>query len=361
MEYFPLGKILIDYTCFLHQFSGYATAARNMIEALIESKEYDIKLTAIDENKRTRNIFYPNSWNKLKDKPQDSNRILILHCIPNMYRRMFKSRRKLKSVIGVATFETINPPKIWINGLKKMNAVMVPSMFNYHEFAKYIDSEKIFYVPHTINWDQYTFQPYQPKSPFTFLWIGSWRERKGYKKLFKAFKDEFQDQNVKLMIRTDKPEMAQSYIRQHHIDNIVIHRGTLTHEEMPSMMRQADCIVLPTMGEGFGLVGLQAMALGLPLISPEHSGCQEYANTNTSFILDISEITKIPFLDRIPQFQDCLWHQIAVSSLRKQMRFVLENPVLAAQKAKIAREHVYSKFSYDVVLGKFRQMIDFIA
>jgi glycosyltransferase involved in cell wall biosynthesis len=56
----------------------------------------------------------------------------------------------------------------------------------------------------------------------------------------------------------------------------VIHAGVLADVDMPSLYRLADTLVFASVREGFGLVVLEAMASGLPVIASHIPPFTEY-------------------------------------------------------------------------------------
>lgn len=56
----------------------------------------------------------------------------------------------------------------------------------------------------------------------------------------------------------------------------VIHTGVLADDDMPSLYRLADALVFASVREGFGLVVLEAMASGLPVIASHIAPFTEY-------------------------------------------------------------------------------------
>jgi glycosyltransferase-like protein len=59
-------------------------------------------------------------------------------------------------------------------------------------------------------------------------------------------------------------------------DNSVILTGPLPQDNMPSLYRLADALVFPSVREGFGLVVLEAMASGLPVVTSGITPFTEY-------------------------------------------------------------------------------------
>jgi glycosyltransferase involved in cell wall biosynthesis len=59
-------------------------------------------------------------------------------------------------------------------------------------------------------------------------------------------------------------------------DRVTLLVDTFTPHEMPDVYRACDCVLLPSRAEGFGLVGIEALASGIPLVASESSGINEY-------------------------------------------------------------------------------------
>ncbi len=55
----------------------------------------------------------------------------------------------------------------------------------------------------------------------------------------------------------------------------LINVGSIAYENMPSLYQQADLLVFPTYREGFGLVAVEAMASGLPVVASNCSSLPE--------------------------------------------------------------------------------------
>lgn len=346
--------------------SGYSQAAQNMIMALDKSGEYDIRLRIFGD-KPTKPAISDKNYEyfmKMVRKEDDPERILIYHCIPNIQRRIQKPRRS----IGVATFETYQPPEAWAVILNNNDAVMTPSHFN-HKIFKHMDIKKpIYYIPHCIDTEVYNrkVKALRKYDRFTFLFMGIWRERKGYQQLIEAWFDEFTDgDNVQLIIKTDRPRLAEQYIRRYRkekrIDKgfapIIVEDKVFDEEQLPRFIKSADCLISPTMGEGFGYPGLQCMALHVPVIISDFSGCQDYANAQTATLIDVSSFVLKQDMDGIPQFRGRKWAFIEVKKIRKAMRHVLKYPDSTRMKATIAYSYVRQHFSYKKVTELFSDMI----
>lgn len=361
-----MGKIKIEYCCFLNS-SGYSIAAQDLILALYQSGKYDIKLHTFT-GKPARPAISDDRYSifsKMIKKESDPNAIQILHSIPTLQKNV---KNKKDKNIGFATFETFDPPHNWVNILNKNDAIIVPSFFNYNIFAHTRIKKPIFHIPHCLDFNTYNSEvtPIKNYDRFTFLFLGTWRERKGYKQLIEAWLKEFKDiDNVQLVIKTDKTEQSRTYIEKIKKETgiskgfapILIENKVFSEAEMPRFLKSFDCLVLPTMGEGFGLPGLQCMALGVPVVITKFSGCVDYANDKTATMLEPRGFILKKNMDGIPQFRNRKWAFISIEEIRKAMREIINNPAKILEKSKNAYEEVRSEFTYQKAEELFREMI----
>ena len=359
-------KTKIRYACFLNH-TGYSQAAQDYILALHNSRKYDIKINLYGKCPSKAAISEKNYklFENMISKNDDS-RILIYHCIPPMQKRVSSS----KINVGFGTFETFSPPDDWISILRKNTAVISPSYFNKKIFSNCLVGKPCFHIPHCVNTELYneTVESIVNYDKFTFLFIGSWRLRKGYSQLIEAYFSEFDiSDNVQLLIKTDRPEQAENYIYEYKkqlnlktkgFSPIIFEKDILDETKMPGFLKSADCLVMPTMGEGFGLPGLQCMSLGIPIIITDFSGCQDYANNDRATMLEIEGYRQFSNLDRIPQFSNKKWAFVSVRQIREKMRFVLNNYEQVKNKAKTAIPFVHKEFNYKTTEEKFSDMLE---
>ncbi len=360
-----MGLIKLDYACFLNQ-SGYSQAAQNYLMALHKTGECDIKVTIFGDKPSKPAVSDKNYefFMSMVKKEEDPERILIYHCIPNIQRRIKKPHRS----IGFATFETFQPPESWVDVLNTNDAIIVPSQFNYKIFSHMPIRKPLYYIPHCIDTNIYNKKvvPMYDNDRYTFLFMGIWRERKGYEQLFEAWLREFtEEDNVQLVVKTDRPKKAEQYLNQ-IMQQLGINKGNapiifenkvFDEIDLPNFIKSADCLVAPTMGEGFGYPGLQCMALGVPVIITDHSGCQDYANHNTAILLRVGGFIARSNMDNIPQFRNKKWAFIEVEKIRKAMRFVMNNTGEVRMRAGAAYHHVSGRFNHKEVGRLFVNML----
>lgn len=327
--------------------TGYGTAAKDYCLAL-NKVGVDVAFRPVDS--KISRWFTPedrNALKKLRNKEILSKDVVqIFHFIPDTQRRYTYKRRN--KTIGFATFESTKAPKHWLKYLKSNSLVITPSQFCYDSFDN--NGLNLVNIPHCLNTDYWHPQKRTKNKQFTFMAIGSWRRRKGWHELCQAW--EGMD-NCHLKIVTDLKDKAS--IKFEKFNNVSCHTKI---QDMASFMSTADCIVCPTLGEGFGYVGAQALALELPLICTDWSGVKEYANKDTCCLIPVKEMEVKSMMDNLFQFKGCEWPVISPDILRTKMQEVQKNYTFFQKKAQRGCNFVREMLSYDCVGNRFLQSIE---
>lgn len=358
--------IPLEYIAYINE-TGYGQAAYDLVSALLETNNYDIRICCLNGS-LSKDFLCKESYDKflpLTKKRPNQKAVQIYHCIPPMQMRMPRTDRS----IGFATFETYEPPSGWVELLNRLDAVICPSDFNYNIFAHAGVKRPLFYLPHCINmniWNK-DVTPLNSFDRFTFLFVGSWRKRKGWPGLLEAYFREFDNNDgVQLIIKTDKTQVAiqetekvkASLGLKKEYPPIIFERRVFDDVYLPSFYKSADCLVMPTLGEGFGLPAMQCMSIRVPVIVTNFSGCQEYASSDRCTLIEPSGFMMHSSMDQISQFANKKWPRITIQSIQESMRSVFSNKEEAIIKADKAYEYVREKFSYAVAAEKFNKIME---
>ncbi|MDZ7363255.1 MAG: glycosyltransferase family 4 protein [candidate division KSB1 bacterium] len=121
-----------------------------------------------------------------------------------------------------------------------------------------------------------------------FLFVGNWVPVKGLKYLFDAFARVCQHlQQTKLMMigSGELEPVLKQQAQTLGIVNKIIWIGQKAHAEIPLWMSAADFLVLPSLSEGYGLVVLEALACGTPVIASRAGGIPEILTSDDFGIL----------------------------------------------------------------------------
>lgn len=340
--------VALDYIGFLHQLGGYAFVTRQMVNALVD--EYDVRVTSLDM-KNGKTIPYQYVYNEYTSKEESSERIQIFNCTPNFFRNV----RRNPQAIALGVYETLSPPQDWLDAYARFNSLAVISQFNYDLFVK--DNRlapKLFYLPVPLDFPELIGKP--DDKVFKFLWIGTWRERKNYIGLIQAFTEEFKDTNdVQLVLLTRDKQQAVKYIRGK--SNVVVSEEKVMDEDMYSFIRKHHCVVLPTFGEGLGLVGIQSLASKVPLITSNVTGCKDYANRMNCTLIDPEGMVQRREMDGIRQFNGRQWANITVKGIRTALKGVYTDYQKAMGKTERGYQEVRQMYCKDAFLRSFQSCL----
>jgi len=126
------------------------------------------------------------------------------------------------------------------------------------------------------------------RSHFTILSVGSLDQNKNHKMLLRAFAAEFRNRLAVLKIAGEGPlytelqDLAESLC----ISSQVCFLGRLSRKEVRDEMLSAHCFVHPSNYETFGVVLIEALACGLPLIATRSGGPEDIVNQDNGILVD---------------------------------------------------------------------------
>jgi glycosyltransferase involved in cell wall biosynthesis len=145
-------------------------------------------------------------------------------------------------------------------------------------------------VPCTVN-ERYWTPPPRPRaaSPFTFYAQAHLTPRKGFDILIRAFAFQFRgDVTVRLVIggdgaiRQDLEALAEST----GVRSQVTFLGAISRQTVREAMWAANCFVLPSLAENFGVVLIEALSTGLPVIATSCGGPEDFVDDRVGILLE---------------------------------------------------------------------------
>ncbi|MGB2705796.1 MAG: glycosyltransferase family 4 protein [Candidatus Omnitrophota bacterium] len=134
-----------------------------------------------------------------------------------------------------------------------------------------INSRKILVLPLGVNTERFTLKKRKIKWPFQVLFVGSVGQRKGIKYLLDAIKRLDTD---KIRLKIIGPIIGTGSTFRNY-SRACEYLGLLGQDEIIRHMHECDCLVLPSLFEGFGLVIPEAMATGMPVIASTHTAAPD--------------------------------------------------------------------------------------
>ena len=126
--------------------------------------------------------------------------------------------------------------------------------------------------------------------PFIFFWAGRLEHVKGVDLLLDAVKSLTDKTDLQFSVRlAGKGSMREELEQQATklgVSDRVIFLGRLSRDEMLKEMQEANCFVLPTRYEAFGVVLIEAMATGLPLIATRSGGPDSIVTKDNGLLIE---------------------------------------------------------------------------
>ncbi|MDR3602414.1 MAG: glycosyltransferase [Desulfosporosinus sp.] len=170
------------------------------------------------------------------------------------------------------------------------------------------------------------------------LTVGFLRPDKGHAVVLKALPElirQFPDLEYRIVgDGTERPKL-EALAQALGIGRQVVFLGSLPHPEAMTEMAQCDTFILPSWNEAFGVVYLEAMAYGKPIIGTTEEGISE--------ILAQEDVGKaVPARD--------------VAALTAAIRGLLENPQAAQAMGARGKELVTRRFTWDYNARQTLQM-----
>ena len=138
-------------------------------------------------------------------------------------------------------------------------------------------------------------------------------------------------------------DVCSKLIKALHIEHAVELKGVVDHDGVASLMQRSRVFVqhslVPASGdtEGTPVAILEAGAAGLPVVSTRHAGITDVViHGKTGFLVDEGDI----------------------DGMSEYLYQLLNNPELASQMGKNAREHISANFSMERSIEKLKNILE---
>ena len=128
------------------------------------------------------------------------------------------------------------------------------------------------------------------ENTFTFINVAFMDEKKNQALLIETFAKQFKNTNKKLVLIGNGAleNTLKELTVKLEINKQVFFLGRLSREEVCAEMLKADCFVLTSNYETFGVVLIEALASGLPLIATKCGGPEDIVNSSNGILIDVN-------------------------------------------------------------------------
>lgn len=241
----------------------------------------------------------------------DDAEVCVSMMTPNMVKGWWKGQRR----VVFTMWETDILPGVYHEYVSMFDQVIVPCEHNKMVFSQYHDNVVV--VPLGVDATFWKPATREPNERFRFLAGGSHWKRKGLDVVVEAWQ-RLNPAGAELVIK-GTPDTIGGIPKIEH-PSIIVHREWMTMEEERDLYRSADCFVAASRGEGWGLMPLQAMCAGVPVLMTDTTGHQVFSHLAVGLIDTVKESA---VWDRF--YTDGDWDSPTVESVMEQMTFVLDN------------------------------------
>ena len=221
-------------------------------------------------------------------------------------------------------FEATAVPESYLRGFDFADELVVPCRFVKDLFRRYT-SKPISVCYEGVDGDLFSYRErnFQAGQKFRILWVGAPNPRKGYPIAIELIRVLEKYPEIEFYLKTTVPKveygeamkqkagemltdetlkeketerkrltkLALGEVKPLHglletwgeNKNIIFDSRTLSSEELVELYHSAHCFIFPSTGEGWGLTLCEAMATGLPTISPIHTAMVDYYSDDVGF------------------------------------------------------------------------------
>lgn len=283
----------INYQGSIYSPQGYAKMNRQLFFALVDAG-VSIGLTPLDSENDGDGALSAHESKIIKLASTSSQRSLAkthvyghIPCVSMPGR----GRRILYTMM-----ETEKLSKNYFESFRNMNEIWTPTEWNKSMFEEGT-SIPVNKLPISIGNHYFKdsgnryFQG--RKDSFNLFFNGSWTTRKGVKALVQAV--TLLNGNAHLWILSRPKRKFGTHATKEINDDIsrwggnpdffTVITDVIKESEMPSLYRSADALILPSLGEGWGMPATEAAACRIPVIATGYSGLMEFLDPDNAWLI----------------------------------------------------------------------------
>lgn len=227
------------------------------------------------------------------------------------------------SKTGYAVFSQSHLDRIQAE-IEIADTVRVLSTFVYDQFvAKGVSADKLFLSPLGVDINLFPAKSPHGEGVFRFLYVGRIEPIKGVHFLLEAF-SRLRLPKAELWLAGPIVEEMKPVLRKY--EGKYHYLGSFTRESLSQVYQRADAFVFPSVLDSFGLVILEAMASGLPVIATTHSAGPDIITHGREGLI-------------LPPF--------SVEHLMEAMQMLYENRDLAHSMGEASRRRVETAYTLE--------------
>jgi glycosyltransferase involved in cell wall biosynthesis len=164
----------------------------------------------------------------------------------------------------------------FLETVNRAEVIITVNNFTRRAYEKITSSKKIKVIPYGVNTEKFPYSP-TPRN-YDIVTLGGLYKRRGVHYLIMAMPKIIKEfPETRLHIAGDGPQriFLSRLSEKLGIRNNVIFHGLIPHTKVASLYKACRTVVLPTLHESFGLILLEAMSSGRPVVATDAIGPRE--------------------------------------------------------------------------------------
>ena len=207
----------------------------------------------------------------------------------------------LSSVLGFLLFKLTGAPYVvtvqrlesksnpFKNFIYRQAAVCIGASRAIGQYFKEIGCQNVEVIPNGIDLNRFENLERKKGEKFTIMTVARLEKVKGIEYLIRAFDSLRFDlrgrSNLLIIGDGSEKRSLEGLVEKLGLKDKVRFLGEIPNEQIPSYLATADCFVLPSLKEGFGIVILEAQAAGIPVIGTKVGGILDLIKDGQTGIL----------------------------------------------------------------------------
>lgn len=134
------------------------------------------------------------------------------------------------------------------------------------------------------------------RDDYTFISVGNLVPSKRFDLTIDAFSELYKKfTNIRLNIVGDGPlrKSLEDHVKHLGLTDRIIFYGRINREAVAKLLQESDCFVLPSDYETFGVVYIEALAVGLPVIGTKNGGAEDIITSDNGILVDKNNSTQL--------------------------------------------------------------------
>ena len=310
----------LNFFAYYMDHDGYGRYSSRVVKALIQA--------GVEVAAHHIGVLDMPAWMQTQHAPDWSR--LTISCIPPYMVKRVPGRHWLLSMTEGTRLSDGWAEIVNAAGVER---VIVPCQHNADAFKASGVTVPIHVIAGGTDPDEFPLTARVPGKPYTFLTFADRGFRKGWDEVweafYRAFGDEFDgDQDVRLIIkyRNGEDNVTSVMAAANSAETRIVYDASDT-PDIATLYAQADCLVLPSRSEGWGMIQREAAMMGLPVITQAYSGLDDGHTRAWAMVVEAGALERIPPGAASARGE---WRVVDVAALAAKMRECYENPGAAA-------------------------------